>query len=131
MEPIQGDHDSRRALEQHALRNVRGLVDKLGYRDALSQRKEKFLLIAFGVVVVVALAAMAVDAVRRAPKAGDEERARCELEVRYAAVMQFKLELRAKNPNLSSVEVEQRAEGFLKDMKPIAARECAGGYKPR
>jgi hypothetical protein len=62
MNPSDLDHDSRRELERHALRNVSWLAAKLGYQEALDRRQERWLMIAMGgrgVIVIVALIARA------------------------------------------------------------------------
>jgi len=56
----QPPHDAQRELEQRALRNVRGLVDKMEGLDRIDQRSQKRALIGItlgalvGVAVIVA-----------------------------------------------------------------------------
>ena len=56
-------HDAQRELEQRALRNVRGLVDKMEGLDRIDQRSQKRTLIGItigalvGVAVIVAAVA--------------------------------------------------------------------------
>ncbi|HSJ95701.1 MAG TPA: hypothetical protein VLC53_01430 [Myxococcota bacterium] len=50
--------DAQHRLEQHALRNVRGLVDRIEADDALDRRAQRRMLVA--VLVAVALLALAV-----------------------------------------------------------------------
>ena len=46
--------DARRDLEQRALRNVRGLVDKVEQLDASEKRRERRLMVYFVAAAVVA-----------------------------------------------------------------------------
>jgi uncharacterized membrane protein len=45
------DHDAQRELEQHALANVRILVEVMQAREHARRRDEKRILIALGVIV--------------------------------------------------------------------------------
>lgn len=49
--------DAQRELEQRALRNVRGLVDKVESQDLADQRNSRRMIVRFliGVVIAVAL----------------------------------------------------------------------------
>jgi hypothetical protein len=51
--------DAQRDLEQHALRNVRSLVDKVEGLDADEKRRERRLLVGLFVAAVAAAAAFA------------------------------------------------------------------------
>lgn len=65
--------DAQRELEQRALRNVRGLVDKVESQDMADKRSERRMIVRFaiGVVVVVAVIAgyLVFSANRNAGKA--------------------------------------------------------------
>lgn len=65
--------DAQRELEQRALRNVRGLVDKVERQDMADKRSERRMIVRFaiGVVVVVAVIAgyLVFSANRNAGKA--------------------------------------------------------------
>src|SRR5258708_35138385 len=47
--------DAQRKMEQHALRNVRGLVDKMDRLEAIDSRSQKRLLVGIIVGAVVAV----------------------------------------------------------------------------
>ena len=51
--------DAQREMEQRALRNVRGLVDKVEGLDADEKRRERRLLVGLVVVAIVAAAGIA------------------------------------------------------------------------
>jgi hypothetical protein len=131
VDPVRIDDEAQRALEQHALRNVRTLAERLENADVLDRRKEKALVVAMGIGTVIALAAIAVSVTHLRPKPDDEERKRCELEVRVAAVWSLKKELLAKHPYMGEYELEQRVSAHFRDMKPVARIECAGGYSQK
>jgi hypothetical protein len=52
--------DAQRAMEQRALRNVRGLVDKVENQDQADRRTERRMLMWFAIGAVVACAVVAV-----------------------------------------------------------------------
>lgn len=131
MDPVRVDDDSQRALEQHALRNVSWLAAKLGYRDAIDVRSEKIAIRVLGGAVLFLVVAMGVSAYVKSPPAGAEERMRCELEVRVAAVWQLKKDLRASHPDMSDYDLSLQAEQRYRDMKPVAVAECAGKSRTR
>ena len=60
--------DAQRELEQRALRNVRGLVDRMEADDTLSRRKQVKLLAALCALVVVALLAALALIGRKEPR---------------------------------------------------------------
>lgn len=51
--------DARRELEQRALRNVRGLVDKVETQDMADKRSERRMIARFAIGVVVVIAVIA------------------------------------------------------------------------
>jgi hypothetical protein len=59
-------HDAHRVMEQRALRNVRGLVDRLQADDEASDRTQRRLLFAL-VVIVIAIGAFVLATVLRTP----------------------------------------------------------------
>ncbi len=126
MDPVRIDDDSQRALERHALRNVGWLAAKLGYRDALDVRSEKIAIRVLVGTALLLVAAMGVGAYMNSPPAGAEERMRCELEIRVAAVWQLKKDLGASHPHMSDHDLSLLAEQRYRDMKPVAVAECAG-----
>ena len=58
----QPSHDAQREMEQRALRNVRGLLDKMENHEAQEDRavKKTVLTVIAGVVVLVALVGIAM-----------------------------------------------------------------------
>ena len=66
--------DTQRELEQRALRNVRGLVDKmedLEAHDSRTQRRYLVAIVVGGVLVCVVLAALLWIFAHRGPASGD------------------------------------------------------------
>jgi hypothetical protein len=124
MDPVHVDDDSQRALERHALRNVSWLAAKLGNRDAIDVRSEKIAIRVLGGVALLLVVAMGVSAYVRSPPADAEERMRCELEVRVAAVWQLKKDLKASHPEMSDYDLSLQADRRYRDMKPAAVAEC-------
>jgi hypothetical protein len=124
------DHDdSRRTLEQHALRNVRGLVDKLELRDEVELRTQKVILLASGSLVVVLILAMTLHTIIASPRPEQGKTAACEQDFRVARVWELRKELAAQQPRMSEQEISQRVEVHYKDMKSLARIACSGGYK--
>ena len=60
MSTPQPPHDAQRELEQRALRNVRGLVDKIEGIDRIDQRSQKRTLIGITVGALIGVAAIVV-----------------------------------------------------------------------
>jgi len=59
-------HDAHRVMERRALRNVRGLVDRLEVDDEASERTQR-RLVAVLAVIVIAIGAFVLATVGRAP----------------------------------------------------------------
>jgi hypothetical protein len=57
--------DAQRELEQRALRNVRGLVDRMESEESLSRRTQVKLVVGLVVVVVLGLAGLVFTARHR------------------------------------------------------------------
>jgi len=64
------DNDAQRELEQRALRNVRGLVDRIEDTDQLEARKQRRLVIwlLVGAAVLAVAFAVAISLKPRAPQ---------------------------------------------------------------
>jgi hypothetical protein len=63
--------DAQRDLEQRALRNVRGLLDKLEDEERVDRRKTVRIAIACAIVVIVALGLIVAFAAGRKPPPAD------------------------------------------------------------
>lgn len=64
--------ETQRELEQRALRNVRGLVDKIERTDALEARNQRRVLVRVAVVALAAAVIAAVAISWRPDRAGKE-----------------------------------------------------------
>jgi len=62
--------DAQRELEQRALRNVRGLVDRIDAEETLSRRKQLKLVGVLAALVVVAILGALLIAGRHEPRGG-------------------------------------------------------------
>jgi hypothetical protein len=123
MTPV--DDDAQRALEQHALRNVHALAEKLGSKDHLDRRHEKKLVIGVG-IFAVALSGYFLARVMTAESAADvEARRRCELDVQVKEGWRLKDELLAQNPGMDAGEVSRRVNERYAQMKEVAEKACA------
>jgi hypothetical protein len=123
MPPV--DDDAQRALEQHALRNVHALAEKLGSKDHLDRRHEKKLVIGVG-IFAVALIGYFVARVMTTESAADvEARRRCELDVQVKEGWRLKDELVAQNPGIDANEVSRRVNERYAQMKEVAEKACA------
>jgi hypothetical protein len=60
MEPRDTSDEAQRALEQRALRNVRGLVDKMETIEHIDQREQRRMLLWIAVGAVVAVVILGV-----------------------------------------------------------------------
>ena len=118
------DDHAQRTLEQHALRNVRTLVDKLGDQDALDRSKEKKVVI--GLCVFAALAAGGLFAGYAAWKSGDREVSRCEVDAAADVVYEWRREARARDPSVTTERLEKTISVMHDNVKAEAAKRCAG-----
>ncbi|MBC8024184.1 MAG: hypothetical protein H7Y14_13750 [Burkholderiales bacterium] len=130
MDPIRIDDEAHRTLEQHALRNVQSLAERLGYRDLMDRRTEKAAIIAIGIVAVALVLFFTARVMMTAPPPGREERTRCELDARVSIVWDRRKALRAENPGITERELEHRVAVTHEDVKTQAASQCAGAAKP-
>jgi hypothetical protein len=123
--PAPFDDDAQRRLEQHALRNVRALAEKLGTQDHLERRHEKKLVIGVG-IFAVALIGYFVARVMTAESAADvEARRRCELDVQVKEGWRLKDQLVAEHPGMDAMEVSRRVNERYAQMKEVAEKACA------
>ena len=128
MNPADLDHDGRRELERHALRNVSWLAAKLGYQDALDRRQERVLVLVTGAALIVIVAAMIVSAkIKAVADEDDLVRKRCEVDVRVQSTDSVRSQVKAEFPGLASVE-HQRI--FEERIHAIAASKCGRAPGP-
>jgi len=125
MDPAHSD-DAQRTLEQHALRNVRSLAERLGYADAMDRKHDRAVIIGIGVVVaaVVVFLGARMILTKEDPKA--IERLRCGIEKSVQIVDRKRALLKQVNPGITQYELETRVSVTSDDVKAEAARLCAG-----
>jgi hypothetical protein len=119
------DDDARRTLEQHALRNVQSLAERLGYKDLLNRRQEKMLVIGIVVFTVALIAYFVARVMASEPAADVEARKRCELDVQVKEGWRLKDQLLAEYPGMDAVEVGRRVNERYAEMKAVAEKACA------
>ena len=123
MSYIDLDHDSQRELEQRALRNVSGLVEKLGAQDALDQRSEKTLVVYIAVVAVVAILGLGISVMlQQAQSEAALARQRCEVDVRVRETPAVRNQILGAFPRMTAAG---QAEIFERTIRGIAAGRCA------
>ena len=125
MDPAHSD-DAQRTLEQHALRNVRSLAERLGYADAMDRRHDKAVIIGIGVIVaaVVIFLGARMILTKEDPKA--VERLRCVIEKSVQLVDRKRARMMQVNPGITPQELVTGATVTDADVKDEAARLCAG-----
>ncbi len=116
------DHDGQRELEQRALRNVRWLAAKLGYQDALDKRRERILMAAMGLGLVVIVAVLYMGAmIRSSADEDDLVRRRCEVDVRARVTMDMRRDFRKQHPEMTPRQLDDLVESSA---KTVALSEC-------
>ncbi|MFZ3323410.1 MAG: hypothetical protein WA190_13635 [Usitatibacter sp.] len=128
MNPADLDHDGRRELERHALRNVSWLAAKLGYQDALEKRTERKLVIGMGVFTAIALAVLVTGILTAQTPAGEMARRRCEVQVRVDKTVDMRARVFRDHPEMNSVQREQFVE---KTISTLAMHRCSSGSVDR
>jgi hypothetical protein len=118
------DDDAQRTLERHAVRNVASLAHRLGYSDALDRRKERMLVIGIAVTAVVLISFFTVQ-VMTMPSPTDEARKRCQVDAAADIVFEWRRDIRAREPAISSEDLEKRVSVSHDDVKAAAATRCA------
>lgn len=123
------DHDSRRELERHALRNVSWLARKLGYQDALDRRQERALVIALGAILVVVIAALVLSAMRKGGADRDAlELQRCLVAARVQVMDDVRAKVVREHPELGPAQRQQAIEDAI---SRATAAMCAKGAPAR
>jgi hypothetical protein len=117
-------HDYQRQLEQHALRNVRALVDNL-------EREERRAIPAGAlwtlVAVIIAAAAMALALAMQRPaeNAVDKAYRVCLVQALAAHGSELRQRIRREQPSLQRTEVEKLLEGEAAAIRALAEKDCA------
>jgi hypothetical protein len=126
MDPARPD-DAQRMLEQHALRNVRSLAERLGYADAIDRKHDKAVVIGIGVAVAAVVIYVGARMALTPEDPGKLARLRCEIEKSVVVVDRKRTLMKRDNPALSQQELEKRVAVTNSDVKAEATRLCAGG----
>jgi hypothetical protein len=120
-------HDAQRNLEQHALRNVGSLAERLTNADALDRKQDKALLVGIGVAVAAVVIYIGTRMVLSPEDPTKIERHRCELDKAVHIVDRLRAELKQANPSLTQQDLEKRVRITHSDVKSEAKQLCAGG----
>jgi hypothetical protein len=112
------DHDGQRELEQRAMRNVSWLAEKLGYRDALDRRQERWLVGAMLAILAVAIGFFAMSGAKKeSSDRGDLELHRCQVEVRVQETDRLRADVMKDHPGVVVPErdrmVEEKLHGLM------------------
>jgi|KBSSwiStaDraftv2_1062776.scaffolds.fasta_scaffold228063_4 hypothetical protein len=125
MDPAHSD-DAQRTLEQHALRNVRSLAERLGYADAMDRKHDRAVIIGIGVVVAAVVVFLGARMILTKEDPKQLERHRCQVEKSVQLVDRKRARLMQANPGITPQELVTRATVTDADVKDEAARLCAG-----
>ena len=125
MDPAHSD-DAQRTLEQHALRNVRSLAERLGYADAMDRKHDKAVIVGIGAVVAAVVVFLGARMVLNKEDPKQLERHRCQVEKSVQVVDRKRGLLKQANPAITQRELETRVAVTSDDVKDEAARLCAG-----
>jgi len=125
MDPAHSD-DAQRTLEQHALRNVRSLAERLGYADAMDRRHDKAVIIGIGVIVAAVVIFLGARMILTKEDPKQLERHRCQVEKSVQLVDRKRARLMQANPGITPQELLTGATVTDADVKDEAVRLCAG-----
>jgi hypothetical protein len=117
--------DAQRELEQHALRNVSWLAEKLGYRDTIDKRVEKKVAVAVGIFTVVALAVLAFATMNAQTPAEEMARRRCEVQVRADQTMPLRESVFKEHPEMTGAQRDNLVEASVKDLAHLQCSKAS------
>ena len=117
--------DTRQELYQRSLRNVRAYLDKEEAEAEREKRGTRRMLVAFIVVIVLAVVAVVIWAEsRRAMQAAEAKSLNCVARAWAAKSAARERELRAENPAITPREVGTRLQAENAALEAAATREC-------
>ncbi|MGZ5038555.1 MAG: hypothetical protein ACXWBQ_05505 [Usitatibacter sp.] len=115
---------TQRDLEQRALRNVRGLVDRLDAMADVENRRQRHIVIGIATAVLVSVAGLgALAAVQAQREAQAQQRRSCEIAWKTERVLEYRAAVaQGRDPNPGArVSFERWYEG----LREPAAAACA------
>jgi hypothetical protein len=116
--------DSRRNLEQSALRNVRSLFERLDRIDRAARKREVITAAAI-VVVAAALLGLFALAMQRPYHDPDQQRQRaCELDALNARSAEFERQMASSNPGMPYRDIQKRLERERAFLTAAAKVDC-------
>ena len=118
--------DAQRSLEQHALRNVRSLYEKLARADQMDAHGERFVMRTMAIVVILVASGVAASMLFKPDERAAQERRRCEIDASSDVVYEWRREARARDPSVTSEYLEKTISVTHDNVKAEAARRCAG-----
>jgi hypothetical protein len=115
------DYEAQRVLEQHALRNVSWLAEKLGYRDSIDRKVERRLAVGMIAFTVVTLAVLVTGILTSETPADEMAMRRCKVQVRAEETMDMRARIFREHPEMTSA---QREAALQKSMGTFADERC-------
>ena len=117
-------HDHQRQLEQHALRNVRALVDRLEREERRAMPAGALWTLAAVIVAAVALA-LGLAMQPRDENAADSAYRACLVQALATHGSEFRQRIRREQPSLPRSEVEKLLESDAAAIRALADKDCA------
>ena len=128
MNPAGQDYEAQRELEQHALRNVSWLAERLGYRDALDKRIDRRLAIGMVAVATIVFIVLVTGILTSETPADEMAMRRCKVQVRADETRDMRARIFREHPEMTAAEREEALEMTMRILaderclKPPAAR---------
>jgi hypothetical protein len=116
--------DSHRVLEQKALRNVRGLLDRLE-RDSAGRRKREKWLILVAIAPLLLLVAISVSSPLKPVTSPMTAAQACEMDTWNAKASEFVRKVQESNPEMPYREVREQLKASRPALMAAARTECA------
>ena len=116
--------EAQRELEQRALRNVRGLVERLDVEEGVS-RKRQWRLIA--IAILPALVFLGFLAAKLDPTNPNAAQGKCEMDAWNAGNAEVERRLRAANPAITYGEVREGQKSERLHVLEQVKKACPGG----
>ena len=117
--------ESRRILEQEALRNVRALIERLGREELARRKRQKYLLLIASVPIAYLLVSITFGTMPAPIDPAKQQSISCELDAWNARAADFERRTRQANPEMPYRDIQKLLEKERPFMLADAKIDCS------